>query len=122
MDMKICKRGEILCFNFLESTEFESESERDLVKEKKQKKKLPADMRNAIILSLSLCCLGVMQISLGCLSRSKTGNSQSFLNLDGGCNLRESKWEQSLQELPVHENKHTRYSKICTKKTHLNNT
>lgn len=92
--MNICQCRETLCFNFLEYVEFESKSERDLVKEKKEqtKKMLPADMRNAII--LSLCCLGVMQISLGCLSRlsrTKTGNSQSFLKLNGGRNLREIK-------------------------------
>lgn len=75
-------------------------------------------MRNAIILSLSLCCLGVMQISLGCLSRlsrTKTGNSQSFLKLNGGRNLREIKLQQSWQGLPVHLNKHTCYPRIMHK-------
>lgn len=66
MDMNICPHGEILCFNFQESVEFESESERDLVKEKKeQTKKLPADMRNAIILSrLSGCHANLPRMSV----------------------------------------------------------
>lgn len=72
MDMNFCQSLEILCLNFLKAVEFESEGERDQGKgEKKEqtKRKCLSCLQTWEMPLSALCCLGVMQITSGCLSR-----------------------------------------------------
>lgn len=72
MDMNVCQSLETLCLNFWKSVEFESEGERERSGGKKEKitdKISPSCLQTWETPLSAVCCLGVMQISPGCLSR-----------------------------------------------------
>lgn len=85
MDMNFCQSLETLCRNFLKSVEFEHEGEmerknkkRTVLKKKKKRKKSPrCACRHEKCHYLLLCCLGVMQINSGCLSRLNRDQKQA---------------------------------------------
>lgn len=85
MDMNFCQSLETLCLNFLKSAEFESEGERERSGGKKKKKrtdkkKCPSCLQTWEMPLSALCCLGVMQISSGCLSRLNRDQNRRWSN------------------------------------------
>lgn len=92
LDMNFCQSLEILCLNFLKSVEFESEGgerererERDIrvkreEKKEQTKRKCLSCLQTWEMPLSALCCLGVMQISSGCLSRQNRDQNRQWSN------------------------------------------
>lgn len=78
MDMNFCQSLETLCLNFLKSAEFESKGERG--RSGGKKKKCPSCLQTWEMPLSALCCLGVMQISSGCLSRLNRDQNRQWSN------------------------------------------